>query len=148
MELKSKPLAIVYFLSVDGKIYKIGQTHGASGIHGCLNFYAKAGMDNPGPNRFAINYLIREKMKKGKKVEVYFKYLDPVKVLVEGLTSSTAENKVVNIDAKVMEEKCLDEYRVVEGRNPEWNFQENGTGIPDKIQQKYAQERIKIQASK
>ena len=87
-------------------------------------------------------------MKKGKKVEVYFKYLDPVKVLVEGLTSSTAENKVVNIDAKVMEEKCLDEYRVVEGRNPEWNFQENGTGIPDKIQQKYAQERIKIQASK
>ena len=72
--LVNKYLSIVYIFVVDGEVYKIGQTGGKGGLKAAINFYLLSGQDDPGLNRFTINYLIRESLEQGKCVELYFYY--------------------------------------------------------------------------
>lgn len=136
-KLKRKHVSLVYIFCVEGEIFKIGQSSTASGISGCLNFYLKAGMDDPGINRFAINWLMREKLKEGKKVEVYMIYMDPIIVEVPGLFSP--EEMIVPVSAKGMEENCLKQYKGIENKFPEWNYQESGTSLPSEIHVAFGQ---------
>ena len=137
--LISKTLGIVYLMVVDGEIHKIGQTSGKGGIKACMSFYLGAGFGDDGLPRFVINGLWRECINKGQKVEVYFMYMEPVKVQVPGLFGT--DEMVVPVSAKGMEELCLNQYKTIEDKYPAWNFQESGTPCPQHLFEQHSQYR-------
>ena len=139
-KLRKKELSIVYFFVVNRIIYKIGQSSGKSGIEGCIGFYLKSGQDDPGLNRFSINWMIREELKKKNKVEVYMLYQQGFKMVVNGLFNSK-EVFAVN-PAKAMEQHCVEEYMALEKKNPIWNYQEAGEPLPDNITKAFGQYKI------
>lgn len=128
-------LSIVYFICVDDVIYKIGQTSGKTGIKGCLEFYCCAGQDDPGQNRFIINALMREKLKNKQNVDIYIKYLEPIKYSISGIDRE--HDIITPISAKCLEQVHLEEYKDITGTNPLWNFQESGTPVPSYINENY-----------
>lgn len=130
-QLKNKHLSLIYIFTVNGVIYKIGQSSCKTGISGCIGFYLKSGQDNPGINRFTINWFIRDEIKKGNKVEVHMVYMNLIKTEVPGLIES--EICEVAISAKGMEELFLKQYHKREGHYPEWNYQESGKSLPSEI---------------
>lgn len=135
--LISKELSIVYFIVVDSNIYKIGMTMGKGGIKSCMDFYLSAGNDDPGYNRFTINWLIRDVLKKGKKVEVYMLYEEPITLTTK--TIFTEKESKILIDAKVIERDCKDEYKNIYGNYPKWNFQERGETIDKQISDEFSE---------
>jgi hypothetical protein len=139
-ELKTKCLSIVYIFCVNGKIYKIGQSSGAGGIKSCMGFYLDGGMDASGENRFTINWLIRDELDKGNKIEVYMIYMDSVLVEVPGLINP--KQVEVPVSAKGIEQNCLEEYYQFEKSFPCWNFQENNNSPPNEIKEAYGQYKI------
>jgi hypothetical protein len=141
-KLKTQHLSIVYFILVNDEVYKIGQTSGKSGIYGCMNFYLNAGTDNPGPNRFAINYLMREELAKGNKIEVYMLYQEPIKVSIQSVSGKT-HDILAPIDAKKIEETCVSDYIEMHGNHPVWNYQEAHLDIPHHINEAFADYRTK-----
>lgn len=143
-ELYTTQMAIVYLITLDGEIVKIGQTSGKGGVKGCFSFYLGAGFGADGPPRFNINALIRESLTAGKKVEVYMIYKKPTPVDVPGLFGSSVLD--VNIDAKVMETKCQEEYKIIEGDYPEWCYQERGVECPRHIVESYNTFRVNRQS--
>jgi hypothetical protein len=138
--LKTKHVSMVYIFCVNEEIYKIGQSSGKTGIQGCMNFYLNAGSDDPGPNRFLINWLIREELDQGNKVEVHMIYMEPIAVEVPGLFKSKIMS--VPVSAKGIEENCLTQYYILENHYPKWNFQENHELVPTHIQEAYAQYKL------
>ena len=144
--LQRKKLSLIYFIVINGKIYKIGQSADGNGINGCMGFYLSAGQDSSGPNRFAINYLVRECMKNGDKIEIYMKYKAPKLEEVEGLFSEEKEWIEVTPSAKEMEQLAMKQFKRIENEYPLWNFQERGVIIPNEIQkifQNYKRNRNK-----
>lgn len=139
-ELKRKHVSLVYILCVNGEIYKIGQSSCGSGIEGTMGFYLKSGQDDPGINRFAINWFMREELNKGNKVEVFMIYMEPIEVEVPGLFRS--EKMIVPVSAKGIEQNCLMQYNVIEGCYPKWNYQETGVSLPDSIHESFGQYKI------
>jgi hypothetical protein len=139
-KLKNKHVSLVYILCVNGEIYKIGQSSTKSGIQGCMGFYLNAGQDDPGINRFAINWFMREQLDQGNKVEVYMIYMEPIVVEVPGLFKS--EQMVVPVSAKGIEENCLMQYNAIEGCYPKWNYQETGVALPSIIHEAFGQYKI------
>ena len=130
--LYTQKKSIVYFVVVDDVIKKIGKTSGTGGIKSCINFYCSAGQGDDGPNRFAINWMIREEIQKKNKVEIYMKYLEPICINVQGLFGSREEYAV--IDPACMEQLALTQYKEIVGTYPDWNFQECNEPIPRTIQ--------------
>ena len=139
-KLKKKHVSLVYILCVNGEIYKIGQSSCGTGIEGCMNFYLNSGTDDPGINRFAINWFMREELKKGNKVEVYMIYMEPIVVEVPGLFKS--KSVTVPVSAKGIEETCLEQFYTIEDQYPCWNYQETGTALPDTIHEAFGQYKI------
>jgi hypothetical protein len=139
-KMKSKHVSMVYILCVNNEIYKIGQSSTKSGIQGCMNFYLNAGQDDPGINRFAINWFIREELDKGNKVEVYMIYMEPIVVEVPGLFKS--QKVTVPVSAKGIEETCLMEYNAIENCYPKWNYQESNIQLPTEIHEAFGQYKI------
>ena len=140
VEAKKLTRTIVYFMFINGELYKIGQTSGQDGIEGCINFYLNAGLDDPGINRFAINYLMRQELALGNRIELYYQYMEPLQVLVPGLTGT--EGVTTLLSAKSMEEVCLRQHKATWGRYPKWNFQEKGEGVPSHIHTLFGQYKI------
>jgi hypothetical protein len=134
--LKTKHVSMVYMITIDDVIYKIGQSSAENGISGCMNFYMSAGQDDPGQNRFTINYLIREQRDLGKIVKVHFIYKDPIQVVVPGLNGE--ELVWTPVSAKSIEQLCLRQYRETEDNFPIWNFQEKGEKVPQHIEAAFA----------
>ena len=136
--LLKKELAICYMMVVNNQVKKIGQTSGKGGIDGCMSFYGGAGQDDPSQTRYSINLLIREEMEKGNKVEVYFQYEYPREMTFTGATG--AVTTLGGINAKVIEEDCLNYYKEKTNTYPEWNFQEDGkkTSFPDWLKEDFA----------
>ena len=133
----NRHMAFAYFFVVDGEIYKIGQSECKGGIKGCMNFYLKSGQDDPSITRFAINSMIRKELQKGKCVEVFVKYIDPIQIEIPTLTGTTIENVVAG--GKSMEENMLSQYKKNKGEYPIWNMQESGNSVPSDIASKYAE---------
>ena len=129
--LKTDELGWVYFILVDDELVKIGQTSAKNGIKGCLSFYESAGTDDCRDNRWTINYLMREAMELGKKVEWYAQYSPKVSVPVMSLTGT--KTMQVPVSAKEMERACIEEYVSNVGDYPKWNFQESGKRAPKHI---------------
>jgi len=135
-ELKRKHVSMAYIITVDDIIYKIGQSSAEDGISGCMNFYMGAGQDDPGQNRFTINYLMREQRDLGKTIKIYFIYMDQIEVEVPGLNGT--ELVWTPVSAKAMEQLCLSQYKEVESSFPIWNFQEKGEEVPQHIAEAFA----------
>jgi hypothetical protein len=138
--LRKKHLSIAYIFAVNKIIKKIGQTSGKNGIDGCINFYARSGQDDPGINRFAVNWVIREELEKGNQVDVYMIYMDLIEVSVPGLFRH--ETIFTPVSAKGIEEVCMRQYKEVEKSYPDWNYQESDTKLPHYIHEAYGQYRI------
>jgi len=138
--LKTNMLSIVYFIVVNKDIYKIGMTMGKGGIKSCLDFYLSAGTDEPGYNRFTINWLLRKELNNGKEVEVYMMYEEPIKMQVKTLTSYTECS--VLIDGKILEHNCKEDYKKIYGNYPKWNYQENGEVINEQISNEFGEYKL------
>lgn len=140
-ELKTKHVSMVYLLVVNDEIVKIGQSSCKGGIKSCMAFYLNAGTDDPGVNRFAINWMMRDELNAGNKVEVFMLYMEPIEVEVPGLM----ENKkvIVPVSAKGMEETCIEQYIELEGDHPKWNYQESGTPLPKNISEAFGDYKTK-----
>lgn len=140
-KFKTKVLTIVYFIVVDDDIYKIGMTMGKGGIKSCLNFYLNAGTDDPGFNRFTINWLLRNELKKEKKVEVYMFWQEPIITKVKTIFSQVEVE--ILIDGKVLEKNCKEEYKLIHGKYPKWNYQENGEVIDKYISDEFSDYKLR-----
>ena len=128
--------SIGYFLVINDKVIKIGQTTGTGGLNSCMGFYGCAGQDNPGKTRFAINLLMREEMKKGNVIEVWMQYESPFEKEFKGATSIVTRE--VLMSAKYIEDDCIKHYYNTTDEYPEWNFQEKGMPMPSWIAEEYA----------
>ena len=135
-ELRKKHVSMVYIINVNDVIYKIGQSSAEDGIHGCMSFYMGAGQDDPGQNRFTINYLMREELNLNKTIKIYFIYMDQVQVEVPGLNCK--ELVWTPVSAKAIEQLCLSQYKESTSKLPVWNFQEKGEAIPTHIRESFA----------
>jgi len=135
--------ARVYIFVVDGIIKKIGGSIGKGGIKATMNFYINAMTGSPGPVRFIIHLLIAQELENGSKVELYMIVSPKVKARVPGLYSS---HDVEIASFKEMENFCKQDYYSIEGKYPDWNFQENNEEYPPELYKQYLsyhEERIK-----
>lgn len=140
----NKDCVYVYYFLVDDEVYKIGQSSAKGGfIQGCLSFYLKAGNDDSGPNRFAINYLIREELAQGKTVEVYVQPFMPAKSPEQTVNGINRQHKLkTKFDAKECEKCCINDYLSSSNNTyPKWNFQEAGLQVPKKVDTAFNQYR-------
>lgn len=139
--LKTKNVSLVYIFCVNDNIVKIGQSSNSKGIAGLLGPYLTAGQDDPGINRFAINWMIRNELAQGNTISVYMMYMNPIQVEVPSLfSSSTIE---VPVSAKGMESQCLAEYYTIENEYPQWNYQESNTPLPSEIHTAFGDYKMK-----
>ena len=142
MKDRKRYSAMVYFIIVDGRIMKIGQTSPKNGIRGSVNFYIKAGFDTPGANRFAINALIRREIARGSRVEFYIQRMEPVEFEFPGIDRT--EKIMACPDGKIMEQVCKRQYLAHMGEHPPWNFQERHEEIPNDIQESHRKYLLEI----
>ena len=133
--LKKECLSIVYIFTIDGIIKKIGKTDGNGGIAAGLSFYLNVGTDDPGLNRFVINRFMRDAIEQDQKVEVYMFYLDQIEIEIPTLFGPRIEK--VSINSMIMESKSLQEYYLLTGKYPDWNYQEAGFNLPGKLHEEY-----------
>ena len=70
--------SIVYLITENKKIIKIGQTEGEGGMKACIDHYTiRAIKDDPGPSRFNSHLEIYKKLKKDNSLlEIYALYND------------------------------------------------------------------------
>lgn len=139
-KMRKKHISICYMFCKNDEIEKIGQSSGTNGIEGCMGFYVRSGQDDPGINRFAVNWIIREELEKGNKIDLYMIYMDLIEIEVPGLFRP--ERILTPVSAKGMEQVCLKQYKEVEGCYPEWNYQERQKELPDIIHEVYGQYKI------
>ena len=132
-------LAICYMMVVMGGIKKVGQTSGEGGLWSCMSFYGSAGQDDPSITRFGINLLMREEIKKGNAVDIYFQYDRPHWHTFNGAVGEVTQK--VLMSAKHIEEDCLSHYVATTGKYPDWNFQEDGNkhSMPRWIEEEYGE---------
>ena len=135
-ELRKKHVSMVYIITVNDIIFKIGQSSAEDGIGGCMSFYMSAGQDDPGQNRFTINYLMREERDSNNTIKIYFIYMDQIQVEVPGLYGK--ELVWTPVSAKAIEQLCLRQYKESTSKLPVWNFQEKGEAIPTHIRESFA----------
>ena len=95
--------------------------------------YCSGNGGRPSDRTFGVNYLIEAALRRGSKVEVYTQWLSPKKIEVPTI------NKKIKIDVcfsyKPMEERCIQDYKKLHNRFPEWNFQEDGREWPKHIRE-------------
>lgn len=114
----------VYIIVSNGIIKKIGGSEDKNGMKGTLNIYKDGGINGqPSQRSIGIWWLLFHEVINGNKVEFYMIYQDLFNKEVKGLFGKT--NKKVSISYKHIEGQCLADYYSIEGKNPDWNFQEN-----------------------
>ncbi len=124
----------VYLIVVDGIIKKIGGSASKGGIKATMSFYVNALQGSPGRPRFIIHHLIARELEKGSKVELYMISSPKVKTKIPGLFGY----KEIEIASfKEMEDLCKLDYYSVEGKYPDWNFQENNQPYPPDLELKF-----------
>jgi len=133
-ELES-PDPRVYIFTSNGVIKKIGGSESKGGIKSTLSFYENARTGSPGPSRFITHGLIARELQKGHRVEIYLITSPRVRARICGLFDCSHETDIAAF--KEMESRCLEDFKLVEGRYPDWNFQENHETYPHDLYQEY-----------
>ncbi len=117
----------IYLFSVQGEIKKIGGSASKGGIKATMAFYITSMTGHPGPVRYIVHRLIENELLAGRQVELHMIISPKVSAQVFGLS------RVKNLEIasfKESENLAKSEYLEIEGRYPDWNFQENSSSYP------------------
>ena len=137
-DIQIKENGRIYFILVNGEIYKIGSSACKGGIKTTFAFYIGGLGGSPSIRTMGIHALIQELLDAGKEVKIYTLFNDPIQVVAYGLCTT---NEIVTYpDVKVMEDACRVDYKKIYGKYPQWNFQENGEEWPAHIQKLYTEQ--------
>jgi len=130
----------VYFLVVDGVIYKIGGSQCKGGIKKTMNSYTDCMKGGPSDRSYIIHYLIYRELIKGHKVEIYMITSPKVTAPVTGLYG--VEDREVAA-FKEMETLCINQHFESEKFHPKWNFQESNTQYPSDLAEQYGEFKMR-----
>jgi hypothetical protein len=125
----------IYFIVVNGQIFKIGYSDSQGGIKNTLTSYSSSGNSGrPSDRTHGIHVLITEELLKGNKVEFYFTYLQSISYPLQLMDGNT---KLIDVtpSGKVLEVENLTLYKSQMGHYPIWNLQESGQPWPTYIQE-------------
>ena len=137
-DIQIKENGRIYFILVNGEIYKIGSSACKGGIKTTFAFYIGGLGGSPSIRTMGIHALIQELLDTGKEIKVYTLFNDPIQVVAYGLSSA---NEIITYpDVKVMEDACRVDYKKIYEKYPQWNFQENGEEWPAHIQKLYTEQ--------
>jgi hypothetical protein len=137
-DIQIKENGRIYFILVNGEIYKIGSSACKGGIKTTFAFYIGGLGGSPSIRTMGIHALIQELLDAGKEVKIYTLFNDPIQVVAYGLSSA---NEIITYpDVKVMEDACRVDYKKIYEKYPQWNFQENGEEWPAHIQKLYTEQ--------
>jgi len=134
-EIQKQENGRIYFIVVNGKIYKIGSSSCEGGIKTTFAFYEGGLGGSPSLRTFGIHVLIQKELDAGNLVQIYALFIDPITIQIRGITST--KEITTYPDIKVLEDLCRKDYKLVYGKFPCWNFQENAEKWPDEINQLY-----------
>jgi hypothetical protein len=130
----------VYFIVVDGIIYKIGGSQCKGGIKKTIEGYTSCMKGGPSDRSYIVHYLIYRELIKGNKVEIYMITSPKVKAPVTGLYG--VEIKEVAA-FKEMEALCVKQHFESEQCYPDWNFQESHTQYPSDLAEQYNEFKVR-----
>ena len=137
-DIQKKENGRIYFILVDGKIYKIGSSACKGGIKSTFGSYIGGLGGSPSIRTMGIPVLIQELLDAGKEIKIYALFNDPIKVPVYGLFSVREVDTYPQV--KEMEEECRIDYKKIYGKYPQWNFQENHEKWPTHIQKLFTEQ--------
>jgi len=137
-EIQKKENGRIYFIIVDDEIYKIGSSECKGGIKNTFAFYEGGLGGSPSIRTFGIHLLIQEQLNLGKTIKIYALFIEPIKVIIHGLLSSV--EKITYPQIKEMEDLCREDYKKINGKYPQWNFQENVEEWPEHIKLAYKEQ--------
>lgn len=130
-EIKKKENGRIYLIVVNGIIYKIGSSECKGGIKNTFSFYEGGLGGSPSIRTFGIHLLIQEQLNLGNTIQIYVLFIEPIKVIINGLLSSI--EKITYPQIKEMEDLCRKDHKKIYGKYPRWNFQENVEEWPENI---------------
>jgi hypothetical protein len=136
--IQKKKNGRIYFIVVNGKIYKIGSSECKGGIKNTFSSYESGLGGSPSIRTFGIHLLIQEQLNCEKIIQIYALFIEPIKVTIKGLLSSI--EKITYLQIKEMEDLCREDYKKVYGKYPKWNFQENVEIWPEHIKKAYKEQ--------
>ncbi len=142
-DLLSKKSSMVYIITENKIIKKIGESSCDGGIKATMSFYVNAMQGSPGRSRFITHLLIARSLKMKKKVELYIISSSLVTAKIKGLVSW---KRVKISSSKEMERFCKEQYYEKEKGYPDWNFKENRKDYPKVLEKKfmkYHEKRLK-----
>jgi hypothetical protein len=134
-EIQKQENGRIYFLVVNGEIFKIGSSACEGGIKTTFAFYEGGLGGSPSIRTFGIHVLIQQQLDAGRLVQIYALFIEPIRIQISGITS--VKEVVTYPDIKVLEDLCREDYKLVYGKYPQWNFQENADKWPDEINAAY-----------
>lgn len=114
----------VYFITIDGKIVKIGGSQCKGGIQGTIGAYLGGFAKGMSPRTYCVWNYLRQAISKGQKAEIYM-ILAP---MTTAKIPSMREWRDVEIatDFHAIESFCVSEYLEQENDYPFLNMQESG----------------------
>jgi len=137
-ETQKKENGRIYFIVVNGEIYKIGCSSCEGGIKLTFSSYEGGLSGSPSIRTFGIHVLIQNEINAGNFVQIYALFIEPITIMISGISS--VKEVVTYPDIKVLEKLCREDYKLVYGKNPRWNFQENAEKWPDEINASYVEQ--------
>jgi hypothetical protein len=137
-EIQKQENGRIYFLVVNGEIFKIGSSACEGGIKTTFAFYEGGLGGSPSIRTFGIHVLIQQQLDAGHLVQIYALFIEPITIQISGITS--VKEVVTYPDIKVLEDLCREDYKLVYGKYPQWNFQENADKWPDEINAAYVEQ--------
>ena len=137
-DVLTKNYSRVYLIVADGEIMKIGASQDKGGMKGTLSIYKDGGVKGrPSIRSFGIWYFLYHSVLQGKKIEFYMIYHEDFSAEVKGLFGLHKVNNA-SISCKLIEECCVSDYILKEGRHPSWNIQEQGADWPNSVKTEHS----------
>jgi hypothetical protein len=127
----------VYLIVVNKEIKKIGASNAKTGIKGTISSYLSGNTGRPSIRSFGIQKLMLNEIERGNSIEIYCIFSKEMKVKISGLFEEKIRN--VNISAIDIEDFCKNDFYEINGKYPDWNFQENGKSWPLEIQKSHSE---------
>jgi len=136
--IQKKENGRIYFIVINGEIYKIGSSECKGGIKNTFAFYEGGLGGSPSIRTFGIHLLLQEHLNQGNNIKIYAMFIEPISVTIRGLLSSI--EKITYPQIKEMEDLCREDYKKIYGKYPNWNFQENVEEWPEHIKLAYKEQ--------
>lgn len=130
-------VARVYLIVVNGEIKKIGGSQAEGGIKSTLSNYkdtepkGRAGIRSVGIANF-----LSQTLRNGDKIEIYMIYQENFINNIKGLFNTKKQESYISY--KLLEKRCLEDYKSKDGEYPQWNVQERGEDWSLEIKEKHA----------